>query len=148
MSSITGSGTLSLRDNGGTVEYNLNNTSWSAVSAWPIIIVNDGINTLKVLFTTDITLTTSSQYFICGSDSIQFGDTVLNADGSRPIIAINGVGSYPGLIQNGTDVTNGYTNISIYNLNIVSLTSSLLNNGGWIGQTRFANGATDIVPEL
>jgi hypothetical protein len=84
-------------------------------------------------------LTANNQYFICGTDNIQFGNESLNLDGSRPTININ-VSLYPGLIQNGAASSNGNNNISIYNLIVNLISGSFAQQAGYIGQTYFSRG--------
>lgn len=138
MSSISASGTIYIRNNGGT-EYSTDNTNWIPITSWPVTINNtDSPNTtLKVLFTTDITLTANDQYFDCGTSYIQFGDTSLKGDGTRPTITISSVTDYPGLVKN-----NGNSNVSIVNLIVDGSTSTLSTGGGWIAQSDFASAAT------
>jgi hypothetical protein len=106
---------------------------------FPVTVTNSVPTTiLQVLFTEDITVTTSSSYFICGSAGIQFGSTSLNDDGSIPTITVASVTGYPGLVQNGTGIAASYNNISIYNLNVATTGGSTLSSGGgWIAQTNF-----------
>jgi hypothetical protein len=129
---------------GDGITYRINDGSSPYVS-FPVTIENS--NTafpLKVLFETDITLSTSSSYFICDSDNIQFGSTSLKNDGTRPIITIDGVPDYPGLIQNGTSVSNGFNDINVYNIKVDAINvSTLAEDGGWIGQTYFGSGASN-----
>ena len=118
----------------GSVEYKINNGSYNTL-ALPVTIVNSNTSsTLKVLFENDLTLDSDMWYFICGSDNIQFGSNTLNTDGTRTTIAIDGVTDYPGLIQNGTSSSNGFNNISVYNIIVDGTSSTLLNDNGWIGQ--------------
>ncbi len=135
-----------VRDNAGTIEYSFNQTDWYDIPSWPCNVVNTDTSAgvLTVVFTTDITLDDSSNYFICDSSHIQFGTTTLNTDGTRPIITIDGVTGYPGLIKNGEDGSNGYSNIYVYNLEVDAANgSTLIENdgmniaGGWIGQSYF-----------
>jgi hypothetical protein len=51
--------------------------------------------------TSNINSILPKQYFIIGTDNITI-------DGQNNIVEINGLQYYPGLIQNGTDLTNGY----------------------------------------
>ena len=101
--------------------------------------------TLKVLFRTGITIDSTSKYFVCGSDNIQFGSTSLNNDGSRPVITVN-VLNWDGLIMNGTGTgpgENGRNNIYIYNLYIDGNGYSLQIGAGWLGKSYFGNRATN-----
>jgi hypothetical protein len=128
------------------ISYKINDGSYLGVS-FPVTIQNSNLDTdypLKVLFETDITLSTSSSYFICDSGNIQFGSTSLKNDGTRPVITIDGVTDYPGLIQNGSLGSNGYNYIYVYNTKVdVSNGSTLAEGGGWIGQSYFGKGASN-----
>lgn len=123
--------------------YKINNGSYNGVSL-PITIQNTNADfILKVLFETDIIIETDIFYFICGTDNLQFGSKSLNQDGSRPIITIDGVTNYPGLIQNGTSGSDGFNNVYVYNIEVDAVSeSTLVTDGGWIGQSYFAKGAT------
>jgi len=75
----------------------------------------------------------ANKYFIIDGNNVTI-------NGNNKIVTINGITEYPGLFQNGTDQNNGYTNIIINDLGIVSNNSTLPNEGGWIGQSYFAYG--------
>ncbi len=146
MSSVSASGNLYLRNNSGTPQYSLNNSSWTSIT-FPFTINNlNTANTLIVNFTTDLVINDVSfdgfiRYFICGSDNIQFGSESLNLDGTRRKITIDGIANYPGLIQNGSSGGNGYGKIRIFNLFIDTVNGSTLSNvGGWIGQQYYSKG--------
>lgn len=126
----------------GSVNYSLDNVTYMPITTWPVTIVGDGVTRVVVYFTTDITLNTTSQYFICGSERIQIGEVIRKPDGTLPIITIDSVTNYPGLVRNGTFLANGYSYIYILNLVIDSATSTLLNTGGWFAQGFFAKNAT------
>jgi hypothetical protein len=129
----------------GSVYYNINGGTNMDVS-FPITIINSNTSssTLKVLFETNITISTSIFYFICGSAEIQFGSTSLNTDGSRPIFTVNEVANYPGLIQNGTSSSIGFENIHVFNIKVeISNGSTLAEGGGWIGHEYFGKSAMD-----
>ena len=132
------------KSSGLSVEYKINDGSYNGISL-PVTILNTNTPyTLKVLFENDITIQSDIFYFICGSDGIQFGNSSLNNDGTRPVITVDGVINYPGFIQNGTSVSQGNNNIYIYNLVVNSINgSTLVSDGGWIGQSYFANAKTD-----
>ena len=144
MSTISASGTIYIQQQGLVILYSTDNTTWTPISSWPVTIVNTTpTQILKVLFTSDIYITSSANYFICGSTAIQFGDTSLRPDGTRPTIAkssfVPGF-TYAGLIQNGQSGVPGYSNITIVNL-IIDGTDLIL-SGGWIGQSYYAYGTT------
>jgi len=128
------------------LRYRINDGGYNGLN-FPVIIQNTNTNTaypLKVLFETDITIATNG-FFICDSDNIQFGSTSLKNDGTRPVITIDGVTDYPGLIQNGLEFFGISRNdINVYNITVaVSNGSTLAEGGGWIGQTYFGNGVSN-----
>lgn len=138
---IPGGSTLSFRQNTGNIQYSFDLTNWTNVgNNYPLIVANSnpsaGIAIIE--FITDITFDDSlpggvNKYFVCGSSDIQFGSTSLKNDGTRPIITIDGVINYPGLIQNGTSLDNGQSNIYVYNLEVHTANGSTLQEGGgWI----------------
>jgi hypothetical protein len=124
--------------------YKINDGSYDSFSL-PITIVNSNTSsTLKVLFENGIPILNYVFYFICGSDSIQFGSASLQNDGTRPIITIDAITGYEGLIKNGDSFGNGYNNIYIYNLDINTINdSTLTSNSGWFGREYFAKGANN-----
>ena len=138
-------GTVYFRQDGGNIEYSVNNqSSWNTASAFPITITNINPvsgNILTVLFTTDLTLNTASHYFICGSAYITF-------DGQNNTCIINNVTNYPGLIKNGSGAIsgNGKNYITVQNINSDTLGSSTLaNEGGWIGWSFFGKNANNVL---
>lgn len=123
----------------GTIQYKVNNGSWTTISAWPVTINNTSLTTvLKVLFLTDITLDNISKYFSCTSNLIQFGSTSLEANGSRPTITIE-ADNYDGFIENGGEATSGYNNIYVYNLNVYGAAYTTQVGGGWLCKKGFGN---------
>jgi len=149
--SIDGSGgtTAYFRQNGANYQFSDDQITWytiNSLSGFPIYVGNTdttgGIFTLE--FVSDISFNSSVDYFICDSSGIQFGSTSLDASGSRPVITIDGVTDYPGLIQNGLSDASGYNGIGVLNLFVdVSNGSTLATNGGWIGQAYFGKGAEE-----
>jgi hypothetical protein len=135
-----------IRENSGNIEYSTDNLTWNNAT-FPIGIENTNTASatyLKVLFTNNITLSSTLDYFYCYSDYIQFGSDSLNGDGSRPEITINNVTNYPGLILNGDSGNNGYSYIKVLNLKVLSTgTTTLSSDAGWIGRSYFAKGATN-----
>lgn len=150
MSSIQGPGgsTIYIRQNGPAVESSSDEITWNEV-IWPCVVqnTNTSLGILKIEFTTDITLTAANQYFITGTTGyIQYGSKTLKNDGTRPIITINGVGNYPGFIKNGEASvgTTGGPNVYVLNLFVKSINgSTIINNGGWLGQTYFGKSAAN-----
>lgn len=126
------------------VFYKINDGSYNSYSL-PVTITNINISaTLKVLFENDIILNSDIWYFICGSNNIQFGSTSLNTNGTKTVFTIDGVFNYPGLIQNGTSFSPGFSDIYVFNLQVNEINgSSLVSDAGWIGQSYFGNGASN-----
>ncbi len=147
MSSIQGNGgtdTIYIQQSGGNVQWRVNTGAWSNIS-WPATVTNltPASGYLPILFTTNITVTTNTSYFACASTYLQFGSTSLNSNGTVPTITVNNTTDYPGLIQNGTGVANGYANILVFNLGILSAgTTTAATNSGWIGQIYYAKNAS------
>lgn len=112
-----------------------------AYGSWPITI-NGGAsgNPVVVTLGADIILTEpTNSYFIIGGDYVTF-------DGNNHTITINSGTSYPGLINNGSFVysVNGYSNITIKNIELSAPTDQLINTAGWIGQEGFGYNATNV----
>jgi hypothetical protein len=144
-------GTILIRasQSSGDIEYYNNTNVWTPVldGGWPLLITNTNPvsgNTLKVIFTTNITLSVTNginKYFRCNSNYIQFGSDTLNPDGLRPTITIAGITNYPGLILNYRSVTGtSYSYINIFNLVVNSSSSTLTDSEGWVGQRQFGAG--------
>jgi hypothetical protein len=113
----------------------LNNPS---LYTWPITINGGTINNPVVItFGDDITLNTTSKFFIINSNFITI-------DGNDKIVFIDGVQDYPGLFNNGTNNTNGFSNILINNFDLKVLNSpTLVISSGWFCQRFYARGATN-----
>lgn len=138
----TGGTTVLIRETNSTQYYSTDGSNWTILS-WPVTIVNNNPSSgiLIVEFVTNLTIVSTNQYFICGSESIQFGLDTLKNDGSRPTMTISNVSNYSGFIQNGTTLVSGNNNIFIYNLFIDGGSNTV--NGGWFGQGYFAFGASN-----
>lgn len=153
MTTLQGSAgdTINIYEISGTLYFNTNGSGQTLLTTGPFTVTNltPGSGILKVLFTSDITLSTSTfNFFICNSNNIQFGDVSLTNIGGtfrKPQITINNTPNYTGLIQNGTSTNNtGKNNIYVYNLTVIgSGTTTLLGNAGWIGSIYYANGSTN-----
>jgi len=127
---------------GGSYYYSINDGTPNSLVGFPITIVNTSTtDVLPIIFRTNLTITTATFYFICGSTLLQFGRTDRNEDGSRPIITVSEITNYPGFIQNGTVTENGFNNISIYNIVIDSSASTLITRGGWLCQSYYGKAA-------
>ena len=139
--SFPGGSVVYITDTGSSISYRLSSSSSPSDITWPFTISNltPSADPVIIEFTTDITLSSeSNQYFVCGSDKIQFGSTSLKEDGSRPIITIDGIANYPGLIMNGTLINPGKNNIHIFNLEVHTANgATLVSSGGWIAQQYF-----------
>ncbi len=148
MSSIQGNGgtdTIYIQQSGADVQYRVNNGAWGNIS-WPATVTNltPASGHLSILFTTNITLSSATSYFMCGSTYLQFGSISLNSDGSIPTITVDNTTNYPGLIQNGTGGADGYANILVFNLSVLATgTTTAAGNSGWIGQIYYAKNAAN-----
>lgn len=148
--SFPGGTTVYLRQTipGQTITFSTDLTTWSDI-VLPVEFINSNteLGKIQVIFTTNITINPSSGgvngYFICGSDNIQFGSTMLLPDGTRPIITIEGINDYPGLIKNGSVSVFGKNMIYVMNLEIqTSAGSTLAVDSGWFGHAYFGNRTT------
>jgi hypothetical protein len=144
--------TIHIKQEDGQIYYYLGNvipplvgTPTETMDSWPYIINNTSLDptvVLKVRFINNITLTSSNQYFFCGTSRIQFGYQELRPTGFGATITIDGVSNYPGLIQTPPDLDS----ISAFNLSIHSTNgSTLAADGGWIGQNGFAENGTNFL---
>jgi hypothetical protein len=145
MSSISANGatqTLYITEEAGTIYYKVDSGSLTSFT-WPLTITNTNTSArLKVLFLRSLTLDVNvSQFFRCGSNNIQFGDTSLDATGSRANITVN-IANYDGLIANGDSGVNGYSDIYVYNILVDGTGGSLQIGAGWVAKGFFANGAS------
>jgi hypothetical protein len=92
-----------IRQSESDIQFSYDNEFWYNFNEWPTnpeTLYNSSASSgiLKIIFTTDITITSVNQYFICGTRRIQFGSESLKSDGTMPIIYIDGVENYGGLI--------------------------------------------------
>lgn len=147
---LPGGTTLYLRQMavGEPISYSTDSSSWNNV-IWPLQIGNNdtALGLVNIEFTTDITLDSANggnnAYIVCTSNNIQIGSRILiKSNGTRPIITVDAINNYVGLIQNGSGGgSSGYSNIYIMNLEVRATGGSqLVNGGGWFGQTYFGNG--------
>jgi hypothetical protein len=143
---ISGAGgtTIFIRQVTSYKEYSTDNTVWLPLFTLPIGVFNTDTNAgiLTVQFTTNITVDSNDFYFICYSENIQFGSDTLNNDGTRPTITISTT-SYNGFVQNGAPNTNGYNNISIYNLYVDGGSNENQTDSGWIAKSYFGYNAAN-----
>ena len=100
--------------------------------SWPITVSGGAYVSLG----SSLVFLDASHCFIIGSN----GTTI---DGSGYTIDISGVVNYPGFVNNGVNGVNGYSNITIQNLGVITHgTTTLASDGGWIGQTYYSNNAS------
>ena len=143
---------------GEPITFSTDMSEWYSVY-WPITFenINTSLGFLNINFITDIILDSANTYgvgyFICASEYIQFGSNILESDPTnitlnartRPVITIDGISNYPGLIQNGTNWSNGYDNILVTNLVMeTSGGATLANSAGWFGQAYFGKNTTSL----
>lgn len=137
-----GGNTINIIKSGASYFYNINGVSSNPLS-WPATVRNSNTSAgfVKVLFSSDMTFTSTDNYFICDSEKIQFGSESLNSDGSRRILTI-GVDAYSGLVQNGTSGANGFNNIYIYNLIVDGSGYTTQAGTAWVGKNYFGKAGT------
>ena len=141
--SVNGGTIINIRKNPGNdiiIEYSLNDTAvWNTIN-FPCSITNTNTNLgyVKIYFITEINITSTSQYFICNSNNVQFGSDSLNLNGTRPVINVK-INNYPGFIDNSNN--NMYSNILIYNLDVNGIDNNTTyiteTNAGWITRNYF-----------
>lgn len=137
-STIIASNNLYMRNQGGATYYSSNQSTWT-LAGWPITIVNsDAGNTfLYVHFTTDFIITSADQYFIAGSDNIEFKGSDIG-EAHPTVFTIYNVTDYIGLLQNGTNSNPGHSSVRIQDIFVHAVNSTLIANAGWIGQSYYA----------
>lgn len=101
MTTLTGS-TFYLQQSVATIQYSSNRTSWTTISTWPVTLATIDAT---LSFTTDLSFSASSHYFIIGAAN----QTI---DGSFNIVYVNNVTTWEGLVKNGNY---GYTGTTISN---------------------------------
>ncbi len=140
--STAGGNVVNIYDSDGTLYYNVNGGP-GATLAWPVTLTNTdtALGFVKVLFTTNITLTGANKYFSFGSGKIQVGSESLNEFNVRPTITIS-ISNYDGLFSNGASGVNGENDIYIYNLIIDGTGYGTQVGAGWLGHKYFGKGST------
>ena len=118
-----------------TIDLTYQNQSCKSINATTIIINNSG-DTRTLTISETFTINKNDIYFVIGGDNII-------VDGQDMIIIVDNVTDFPGLVQNGTDSSKGYNNITIKNININGTSSTLTDCGGWICQMYFGAGTAD-----
>ena len=121
------------------LQFSMDNTNWIDITTWPFTIGNILPNNtkLKIKFTTNITLPVGiTEYFVLKSNNIII-------DGNSKTITVNDCLDFPGLITNGTASENGYNNVTVKNITVVSTgTTNLSGGNGWICRQYFGKGST------
>ncbi len=135
-----------IRADGGVNQYSYDQTTWNTLF-FPCTVQNTNTSTgnFRIELLNDITFSTAYEYFIVGSEYIQFGSTSLNSYGSTPTILIDGVTGYNGLILNGnyTLPIDGYSYVYVMNLTVRATNGSTLASGaGWFGYENFGYNST------
>lgn len=138
-SSIATSQDIYLRQNGSNFEYLIPGLDWDS-SLFPTI-TNIGGDVITVHLVGDFTITSANSYIIIDSDNI----TIQGETGKEgpTVITVDGVTDYPGFIRNGSNSTSGFNNITISNVFVNAVDSTLAQNGGWLAQEYFGVGATN-----
>lgn len=140
MSTLSFSNNLYLKSVSGTNMYSLDNLTWNnfSSSSYPVTLSYTGplAGVGNVFFVSNLRITSSSQYFIIGTNNITI-------DGQNNEVEMSGVTLYGGLFQNGKPEENGKNNITIKNISIIiySGSPSLIIQGGWVCCRHFGKGA-------
>ncbi len=135
----------------GSIYYRINSGSLNPIGTWPVTLQNTNpTNYIKVFFETDITFNNSlgatDCYFECMTNYIQIGNDLLNVDGTRTVVTIDGISNYAGLVKNGDSGNNGYDNIQVQNIGVVTSNGSILaQSAGWLCQQYFGKFAANNV---
>lgn len=129
-----------LRQNGSDFEYSLNGSEWDS-SLMPSI-TNVGDDTITVHLLGDFTVSSANSYIVIDSDNI----TIQGETGKEgpTIVTVDGVDDYPGFIQNGTMSTSGYNDVTISDVFVNVVDSTLAQYGGWLAQAYFGIDATNV----
>lgn len=139
--SITADGTTETIyiQQGDGIQYSINQDEWFSLT-WPLFITNSvPTSTLKVLFLTDVSVYNTDGYIQINSNGIQIGDSSLKTNGTRTNITVDEVADYSGFVRN----SGGYSNISIYNLNVDTNGGSTLSSYcGWVGGVNYGMDGT------
>ena len=142
MSNITNNGgTIFIFPIENNIYYRINNDGVARPINWPVTFVNSNPVEGNILTVSiyNITISNVSQYFITGSNYITYDADIIP-------VTISNVPNYPGLIYNGSFSVNGYSNITVQNINTtISGSTTLANFGGWICQTVFGSSASNIL---
>jgi hypothetical protein len=102
---------------------------------WPVTISNGA----TVTFGENLIFSSDNRYFIIGSNGI-------TVDGNGNTATLYGNFYYDGLIQNGMASSYGKSNITVYNIGVVTSGSVNLNeNTGWVCRPYFAKGSNNNV---
>lgn len=137
--------TVYLSQVGSTMYYRVNDGEIFEIPAFPIGITNNNASDpteyiLPVRFTTDLTITNATQYFIFNTDGIELGSKTVKADGTKYTITIDGVADYPGVFYNQN---HSYT--YVYNVHVRAINGSTLYSvagtaAGWVGGWSYGTG--------
>jgi hypothetical protein len=141
---IQNGGIIYIRQDAGNIQYQSNSTSgaWTPVTSFPITFENSNPvagNILTISLFSNITIGILAGYFITGSSYITY-------DGTGKTVTIDSISNYTGLIQNGSNSSNGYSNVTVQNINTkISGSSTLISAGGWICQSYFGRGVNNVL---
>jgi hypothetical protein len=137
MSTISFSNNLYFKQESNVNYYSTDNTNWLTVSSLPITLNYTGSSTGYVYLNSNFNISSVNFYFIFGSPNITF-------NGSNKNMLMN-VSLYPGLFNNGSFIQNGYSNIIIKNINILSNSgiNTLATGAGWFCQESYSHSATN-----
>lgn len=104
------------------------------LAVWPIKIQGGTEQSpIVITFGEDLNFNSTENYFIIETEHVMI-------EGSNKTVLIDSVNEYIGLFQNGTNGNNGYLNVTIQNVNMSSLNSTLSTTGGWLSQAYYGFG--------
>jgi hypothetical protein len=134
MSTISSSGTFTY-SNTSSFSYGGTISLVNSQISWPITI-SAGVT---VTFGSDLTLTSTSQYFIIGGENVTI-------DGANYLLDFTPLGetNYDGLVKNGTSTESGYNNCVVKNICCINTTVTNL-VGSYITKLSFGKNATGCI---
>lgn len=136
-----------IREEAGVIQFSYDQVDWFSFDQTKAIYLSNtrpSEGDVFVEFVSNITINDANCSFYCSTNHIQIGSKSLRSDGTCPTITIDGVTEYPGVFFNGGFLVTGKEYIYIYNLQVDTANSStLIDGGGWIGQSFFGQAATN-----
>jgi hypothetical protein len=105
--------------------------------AWPINISGGSSgNPVIVTLGENITIDQNNQYFIIQSDYVIL-------EGNDKTITVDNIEDDRGLVRNGDDGEAGFNFITVNNIKMLAVSSTIFDEAGWVGQRFFGNTASN-----